>query len=191
MASFRKRGKVWYFRHTIADGTKRETRGCPDRRATEQMAAAAELEVSKIRGGLIDPKDMAYRDHAAKPLADHLEDWRLDMLAKRKTVKHADQYRDRAGKLLALVKGTPLAELETGRSARALKQTSEKLAAVLNNTYFRDVNPEDIQTALAKLRDHGKSLQTCNHFRAAARAFLLWSSPKTSVIKKRTHVQFM
>src|SRR5512135_1876393 len=42
MASFRKVGRNWFFRFIDADGVQRERRGCPDRRATEEMARAAE-----------------------------------------------------------------------------------------------------------------------------------------------------
>ena len=41
MASLRKRGKVWYYRFVDADGASHERKGCPDRRETEGMAAAA------------------------------------------------------------------------------------------------------------------------------------------------------
>src|SRR5947209_5869279 len=60
MASLRKRGKNWYFRYTDADGVKREGKGCSDKRATQEMANAAEAEAGKIRSGMIDPKSAAY-----------------------------------------------------------------------------------------------------------------------------------
>jgi len=40
MASLRKRGRVWYFRYSDADGVKHEVNGCPDRRVTEELARA-------------------------------------------------------------------------------------------------------------------------------------------------------
>src|SRR4051812_36074482 len=112
MSSVRKRGRVWYYRVVDADGIQHERKGCPDRRETEAMAAAAEAEAGKVRVGLIDPKAIGFRDHEARPLADHLAEWRRDMQARGKTPKHAEQFRDRAGKLAALVRGTRLAALE-------------------------------------------------------------------------------
>ena len=45
-------------------------KGCTDRRATEELARAAESEAAKVQGGtLLDPKEAAYRDHGAKPVA--------------------------------------------------------------------------------------------------------------------------
>ena len=81
MASLRKRGRVWYYRFVDADGVRHERKGCPDRRETEAMAAAVEAEASKIKAGLIDPKALGYRSHEARPLAEHLADWRRDILA--------------------------------------------------------------------------------------------------------------
>src|SRR5271157_2600130 len=75
MASFRKRGRVWYYRFVDADGVKREEKGCTDRRVTEELAREKESEVAKIRSGLIDPRDTGYRDHGGRPLAEHLRDW--------------------------------------------------------------------------------------------------------------------
>jgi hypothetical protein len=51
---------------------KRERKGCPDRRVTEDLARAAESQAAKIRAGLVNPKDVAHRDHEIRPLADHL-----------------------------------------------------------------------------------------------------------------------
>ncbi len=61
MASFRKRGKVWYYRYVDADGIKRSVKGCSDKRATEDLARDAEAEAAKIRAGLVDAKDLARR----------------------------------------------------------------------------------------------------------------------------------
>jgi hypothetical protein len=68
MASFRKHGRNWFYRFIYADGVQRERKGCPDRRETEGMAAAAEAEAAKIKAGFIVPKDRAYRDHEARTL---------------------------------------------------------------------------------------------------------------------------
>jgi hypothetical protein len=38
VASFRKKGKNWYYRFSDSDGRQRERKGCTDRRETEAMA---------------------------------------------------------------------------------------------------------------------------------------------------------
>ena len=176
MPSVRKRGRVWYYRFVDADGVQHERKGCPDRRETEAMAAASEAEAAKVKAGLIDPKALGFRAHgAALPLADHLADWRCDMLARGKTAKHADQYHERAGKLAALVRGVRLADIETGRKTDALDRTARILADALTAARLTDLFPDRIQAALARLRDAGKSHQTVNHYRAALRAFVRWA----------------
>jgi hypothetical protein len=40
MASFRKRGKVWFYRFIDASGVQVERKGATDRRVTEGLAAA-------------------------------------------------------------------------------------------------------------------------------------------------------
>src|SRR4051794_12679233 len=95
MASFRKIGRNWFYRFIDGDGKQRERKGCPDRRETEGMAAAAEAEAAKIRAGFIDPKDRAYRDHEARPLTGHLADWHLYLIGKGSTENHANLSRNR------------------------------------------------------------------------------------------------
>ena len=93
MASLRERGRVWYFEYSDADGVKHEVKGCTDRRATEELARQAESEAAKIRAGLIDPRDTGYRDHAARPLVEHLHDCAAALLGRRPQVEHANLYR--------------------------------------------------------------------------------------------------
>src|SRR4051794_11409740 len=102
MASFRKIGRNWFYRFIDGDGKQRERKGCPDRRQTEGMAAAAEAEAAKIRAGFIDPKDRAYRDHEARPLIDHLDDYQTHLTDKGTTGrKHPLVTRRRVEKVLA------------------------------------------------------------------------------------------
>ena len=42
MASFRKRGNVWYYRYVDADGAMRERKGCPDRQGCAPSGAHGE-----------------------------------------------------------------------------------------------------------------------------------------------------
>src|SRR5271157_2669203 len=102
MASYRRKGKVWYFRFVDADGIQHERKGCTDRRETEGMAASAEAEAAKIRGGYIDPKDPAYLDHERRPLADHLVDFQAALQAKGGTIRHAKVTTYRARRVLDL-----------------------------------------------------------------------------------------
>src|SRR3954464_5681210 len=120
MASFRKLGRNWFYRYIDADGIQRERKGCPDRRETEGMAAALEAEAAKIRAGLIDPKAIGYRDHEARPIGDHLADFRAALLAKGGTRKHALVTTNRAGKVLDLAGARRVSDLSFSKAAGAL-----------------------------------------------------------------------
>lgn len=174
MASYRKRGNYWYIRYLDADGIRREVKAGTGRREAEMMAAQIEAEARQIRAGLIDPKAVRYREHAQRPLADHLDDWRRDMEARGRTANHAGLYVGRVGRLAAVVRGTRPADLE-GKTVAERDRIARKLADVLAVAGYADLTPERIQSALARLGDANKSLQTLNHYRAAVRAFSRWS----------------
>ena len=124
-----------------------ERKGCPDKRMTEEMVRAAESEVARSRAGLIDHRAEAIRDHDARPLTEHLDEWRASMLAKGRTDKHAELSYNRALRVVELAKAARLSDLQ----------------------------PSRIQAALASLKKAGKSLETCNHHRACIRAFARWA----------------
>src|SRR5438874_1578681 len=94
------RGKVWYYRYTDANGKRVMRKGCTDRRVTEQMAAAATLEADKVRSGLVDPRDLAYRDHAALPLSDHLAAWTESLRSRGNTHQHVKSHSSRAMRVI-------------------------------------------------------------------------------------------
>jgi integrase len=176
MASLRKHGKVWYFRFVDADGKKRERKGCTDRRATEELARAAESEAAKVKAGLFDPKEAAYRDHEAKPLSDHLTAWRDAMLNQGHTAKHADQSADRVRRLIAVMFGAKPDDIDGKTMSRPeQEQARATIGRLVAKGKLSDVATERVQSVLATIRDSGRSAQTCNHYRACVRAFARWA----------------
>src|SRR5271156_5444621 len=115
MASFRKKGKVWYFRFTDADGTKRERKGCPDKRVTEDLARDAESEAAKIKAGLIDTATIRRQSEGRRLIGDHLGDWHRAMVAKGRTVKHADLSQNRAARVASLAGAARLDDLQPAK----------------------------------------------------------------------------
>ena len=73
--------KRWYFDVRDATGTPRRIKGFADLKATEQLAAETERKASRVRGGLIDPRE----EHARRPLAAHLLDYAAALEAKGST----------------------------------------------------------------------------------------------------------
>ncbi len=146
MASVRKRGAVWYYRYVDADGVKQSVKGCSNERATWDMAHAAEAEAAKIRAGLIDPKDLAMRQHDARPLANHIRDWHAFMLAKESTAQHADLSRNRVTRVMELAKVDRISLM----------------------------SPSKVQAALKAIRDTKVSLRSIHHYTRAVKAFSRW-----------------
>src|SRR4051794_17767404 len=120
MASLRKRGKNWYYSFVDAEGRRVERKGCSDKRATEELARAAEAEAAKIRAGLTDPKDLAYRQHEARPLADHLKDFCSYLLGKGATAQHAQLSGNRVARLIDLAGTRRISELSPSKVQAAL-----------------------------------------------------------------------
>jgi integrase len=146
MASFRQKGKNWFYRFVDADGRKRERKGCPDRRVTEAMAAAAEMEAVKVRAGLLDPRDLAFRAHEATPLADHLAAFRDALAAEGNTRGHVGMTFRRAERVLNLAKVRRISELSLSKALGALPA----------------------------LRDAGLNKESVNHHIRAVKAFSRW-----------------
>src|SRR5438309_376579 len=146
MASLRKRGRVWYYRFTDADGVKHERKGCPDRRETERMASGSEADAGMVRAGLADPKALGFRNHEARPLSAHLSDWRAGMLAAGKTPGHVGQFITRASRVVALAGGAALADIDPeARTADARTRAEKLLADAMKGARLSDVTPEKVQ----------------------------------------------
>ncbi len=160
------------------NGKRRKKTFVTDKTVSERICRDFLNKVVLRREGVIDPRADAYLAHEARPLGEHLDDWHKDMVAKGKTLEHADQYQERAGKLAAVSRGIDLATIEPGRKAEALRRAAEALAEALRAIRLRDLDSEPIQAALAELRLRGKSPQTANHYRAALRAFCRWAKAK-------------
>ncbi len=177
MAEIRKRGKNWYYRYIDAEGKRVERKGCPDRRETLAMAAAAEAEAGRIRSGLSDSRAEARRRHTARPLADHLADWHAYLIDKGATAKHAASSLESARRVVALSDGASLAEIDTPRTAKATERAeyASRLADRVQSARLVDLTRDRVQAALAALRAAGRSLATCNAHRTAIRGFSRWA----------------
>ncbi len=137
----------WYIAYTDADGARRMIKGCPDKAATQQMAAKLESEAALRRRGVIDPKCDAYAAHEARALADHLADWQTYLLGKGNSPRHANEGHARVVKLTTLANATRLSDLTLAR----------------------------LQAALASLRNKGLSLRTVHHYTRLVKNFTKWA----------------
>src|SRR5262245_24501477 len=97
-----RKGASWYIAFVDEHGRRRMVKGCPDKSATESLARELETDVELRRRGILDCKTEALRDHAARPLADHLADWHAALLAEGATAKHAPLALERVRRVVAL-----------------------------------------------------------------------------------------
>jgi integrase len=145
---FKPKGRKKYvIQYFDEHGRRRKMTGATDKTVTQRIARDLENRVALRREGVIDARDDARRDHEARRLAEHLADWQADLLARGNTPKHAVLFSERARRVVNLAK-------------------AERLS---------DLAPARIQAALSALRNQGRSLATCNHHRAAIRAFSRWA----------------
>src|SRR5512142_246470 len=136
MASFRKVGRNWFFRFIDADGVQRERRGCPDRRATEEMARAAESETAKIRAGLIDP----FKVYRNRPIDDHLTDCLGYLRSEGSTAKHVATTGARIRAMLAGTGAERLSDLDAVRVSDWLaRQRKGGMSAQTSNHYLQRI----------------------------------------------------
>ena len=140
----RKKYVILYFDE---NDQRRKATGATDKGVTERIARDLENRVALRREGVLDARDDAYRNHEAKTLRHHLDDWKADLVAKGNTAKHAVLFSERARRVATMAKADRLSDLAPAR----------------------------IQAALSALRNEGRSLATCNHHRAAIRAFSRWA----------------
>ena len=166
----------WFIAYQDENGKRRMAKGCPDKAATEALARKLESEAALRRRGVIDPKAESYRDHEARPLAEHLDAWRQSMAAKDSTAKHVELFSTRAARVVALLKGADLSEIEPARTATKadVARVEANRSKWVATARLSDLTAERVQKALATLKAAGRSLQTCNHHRAAIKAFSAW-----------------
>src|SRR5262249_49625475 len=145
--SDRARGKAgkwtgWYFG---ADGKQHQFAGLTDKAKTLEIANAREADARRVREGLADPNERVRREASFRPVADHVEDYRLNLLARGDTAKHAIHAAGVVKRLLADAAVTSVAEIATDR----------------------------VQEALGRLKAK-RSARTCNHALRAILAFAQW-----------------
>ena len=123
--SFRKYGRIWYYRFTDADGIKRERKGCTDRRATEEFARDAETKVARAKAGLTDPKAERIAREARRPIGEHVDEFIAGLESKGNDPKHVRSTRTYIERVIKLAGIERIGDLTP--SAVAVAVTASKL----------------------------------------------------------------
>jgi hypothetical protein len=127
------------------DGRKRQRAGFTDKGKSLDLARALDYEARLVREGLVDPGRLAARAAAARPVADHVADYRADLLARGVTPRHARH--------VACAVTRTLADAGVGSLA--------------------DLAADRLRGALGRLRAR-RSPRTANHALASIKAFGRW-----------------
>jgi integrase len=117
----------------------------PDRRTADEVVAKREREAILIREGSMSPHERNWHESAKRPIADHIEDYRLSLLSKDDTPRHAAHI---AYVLTALFKDASI-----GRCS--------------------ELEPTRLQAAVGRIRVK-RSPRTANHALGALKAFVRW-----------------
>lgn len=142
--------KKWYIEYTDGNGATKRVAGFADRRATEQLAQRLEREADRVRAGIMTTGELS---RAAKPLQEHIDEWAADLAARPTSPKHVAVSRKRVEAVCDSLGWTRIGEAS---APPVLAWLAEQ----------RQPNPET--GAL------GMSLETCNHYIRALKAFFAW-----------------
>ena len=112
-----KRGDIWYYRFTDANGKRRMRRGCSDKRETERMAARDALDAAKTRD---DPKAARLGREAKRPIREHIDEFIGSMEVAGRNEQHISQTRLYVTRLCELARAERLADLTPSGMTAAL-----------------------------------------------------------------------
>ena len=128
------------------NGRRRKMTGATDKGVSQRIANDLENKVALRKAGLIDTKDEAYRDHEAKPLASHLDDFEAAMAGNGGNKKYPTLTTHRIARVLALAKVKRISELSLSK----------------------------IKGAIDSLRGGEMATETANHHIRAVKGFARW-----------------
>jgi integrase len=147
-----------------------------DETAAETLAREIGSRVALRWSGVVEPRPDPFEAHGVRPLSEHLAAWKESLEADGAGSKHVELFTLRARRVVALLMGARLNEIEPARNATrpAIALAAATLSRSVEPAKLCHLVPEAVKKALSVLKDNGRSLQTCNHHRTAIRAFGKW-----------------
>ena len=135
--------RIWYIDEA---GKRKWGTGHTDKRASQQLANRFEEQARLVKEGFADRSDRTRRIAENRPVAAHIEDWRLSMLARGDKPNHSNHMAGAVTRVLA----------------------SAGVASVA------EPKPDLIELALGRMTAAGRSPRTRNHALSAIKAFFRW-----------------
>ena len=148
----------------------------PDAGILEWLGRELGRRISVKWSGQVEPARAILPDHEASPLAVHLAAWKVSLEGSDLTREHVELFTSRARRVVALLLGAKLEEIEPAKNATrsAIALAAASLSRSIEPGRLSHLTAEAVQGAVAALRKKGRSAQTCNHHRAAILALSKW-----------------
>ena len=146
MASFRKHGKVWYYRFTDADGIKRERKGCSDRERPRNWPALPSRSCAGTRPDCPTPRPNGSHGKAAAR-SPSMSPSSSPAWNRRGTIRSTS---DRPG------------------------PTSSASSTLAGIERIGDLTPSAVMQAVAALKADGLSARAVNAYLTAVKSFSRW-----------------
>ena len=150
--------------------------GTKDKSVSQRIANDLENKVALRQAGIVDPREEAYASHGAESLLKHVEAWTESIRSKGGTAQHVKLHSARSLRVVALLKGARLKDIEALKPAtrQGVKAADKKLREYVASARIADLTSDNVQKALARLTAEGRSLQTASHHRNAIKSFAKW-----------------
>ena len=110
-------------------GVRCKRKGYSDKRSTQEYASRLESVARKIKNGDIDPQELKYREHQAKPLSEHLADYERYLIAKGSGEKHSQSTVKCAKRLLELGGARRISDISFSATVDALNIKAMRVIA--------------------------------------------------------------
>jgi integrase len=158
------------------NGKRHYKAGTTDKAVSQRIANDLENKVALRVAGIVDPKQEAYAKHAAKSVLAHVDEWKEALKSRGVTAQHVKAHSSRTMRVVALIKGASLADIEAPKPAtdERVEAAEAILRTWVSPARISDLTGEAVQKALSRLIQAGRSLQTANHHRNAVKSFTKW-----------------
>jgi len=114
--TIQKQSPYWYIDYKTAEGTRKRIKGFKDKGATAQLAARLEKDAELAQAGVIDK----YAEHRTRSLAEHLDDFKSNLLSKGTTAQHGQLTGNRIGAILDGCRFVFIADISASKVLRYL-----------------------------------------------------------------------
>lgn len=137
----------WYYRYIDESGKVRVRAGFRDKKQTERLATEREETARRIREGLVDPAEERLKEYRARPIGEHVDEYRTMLTARKRTQTH--------------VRNT-LSDIQLAINTLGWQRIS-------------DINAAELEHHLTRLRtDRDWSPRTYNSHLVACKSFTSW-----------------